>query len=1052
MTSARGRLDRAADDLAESPPDVGPAAVRPRIHPRLSVVAAPDQLPALPGHFVGREDHLARLLDQPSDPDRPAVSVIDGMPGIGKSALAVQASRRLTRTGRYPDGTLFVDLHGYSGTTPTAPVDALAVLLHGLRVPDSEIPTDLDARVGLYRSVTARRRVLIVLDNARDEAQVRPLLPGAAGCAVLVTSRRRLAGLDDADHLTLDALPLADAVQLFRAVAGPGRDLGDPRTVELIVLRCGCLPLAVRIAAARLRAGPSWTGPDLLDRLTSATSELAELDDGDRSVSAAFATSFQHLDARQQQTLALLSLHPGAGYERFAVAALLGTTAEDAGRLLAGLERVNLLEEPESGRYRFHDLIRGFARAAGQDCPEPERQRALDRLFDLYAHVTGEAVALVHPHQIEHRSGRPQHLTAVPSFTGLAAARDWLEAEHPNLIALAQYAAGHDRPGHTLRQSHALHHHLRIQGHYMVAAHLHRQALEAARTSGDLHARFRILNDLADIHYVRDEYDVALDLHTEALDVARGVGDLAGEADARNGIGHNQLMVGRHGDAAESHGIALQVAREGRHRIGELQALTGLGRAGYVQGALGPAHEHLSQALVIARDVGHQAAEVGILMNLGHVHFVQGEPGTAEKYFADVLATAQAGGNQVATLNALNGLGWVTAAQGRLEAAHDHHAQALDLARTVGHRLGELIALAGLGDVQLAQQQYPGAAECFAQVLDLAAQTGNRNYAFEAQLGLGRAQQGGGQVALALAAHQRALTLSTELEQPGDQVRAHDGIALAARALGDPDAARGHWQAALDLLESLDVPAADDVTAAGIRDRLAGLDGLPAARPPAVDPPEPDQPEPDQPDTDRTVPPQSSGAREAVTCARHGNAWLLDDGERSVIVEHSVGMLHLAVLLANPDHDIPCVDLAAGVAAVHAVTDRSRHQVLDEAAIRQYRRRIEELSAQVDDLENRGETERALTSRTELDWLVAELASATGISGRAREFSDNGERARLAVSRAIRRAIARIHRADPHIGEHLRQGVRTGVRCSYRPFPRVPDRNGPATAQDQGRR
>ncbi|HEY6795217.1 MAG TPA: tetratricopeptide repeat protein [Kineosporiaceae bacterium] len=1079
MGSGREGLNRAAEAVLRSAQDAEPALARAR----RSVVTAPDQLPALSGHFIGRQDHLARLLEPPSDPDRPAVSVIDGMPGIGKSALAVLAARRLTESGRYPDGTLFLDLHGYSGSGPTLPADALAVLLHGLRVPDAEIPSDLAARIGLYRSVTAPRRVLIVLDNAHDEAQVRPLLPGAAGCAVLVTSRSRLAGLDDADHLTLDALPPAEAAQLFHAVAGPGRYVGDPDTVDRIVHRCGCLPLAVRIAAARLRTSARWTGPDLLERLASATTGLAELDDGERSVSAAFAMSFQQLDRGQHEALVLLSLHPGTDYERFATAALLGTTPEDAGQVLAGLERVNLVDEPETGRYRFHDLIRGFARAAAEDCPDPDRQRALDRLCDLYGHLTGAAVALAHPHQSGEASAGGRYAAPIPPFADPAGARSWLDAERANLIAVAQYAAEHHRLGHALRQSHALHQHLRTQGHYTVGAQLHQRALDAAREAGDLRAQIRILNDLADIRYLRDEYDVALELHTQALDRARAVGEQAGEADARNGIGHNQLMLGRHGEAAQAHGHALQVAREAGHRLGEMQALTGLGRVDYVQGSLVPAQEHLTQALAIAREIGHRAGEVGILVNLGHIHFVRGEPEPAGRYYAEVLTTARASGDQVGALNALNGLGWVSAAQGGYEPAHGYHAQALDLARAIGHRLGELISLAGLGDVQLAEARHPRAVEYFAQVRDLAEQTGNRNYAYEAHLGLGRAYHGGGHPDLAMAAHEQALALAVALGQPADQVRAHDGIAAAARALGDPDTARRHWQTALELLGSLRVPAADDVTAAGVRAQLAALDdpsaahppaaGLPAAHPPATGLPAAGQPTepPDgriepadggadggtdggtEPAAGGTGPRDGARVPATVSCVRHGNGWRLDDGERTVIVGHSVGMLHLAVLLANPDEDIPCVDLAAGVAAVHrAAADRSTHRILDDAAVRQYRRRIEELGEEVDALERRGRTAQAHQRRTELDWLVGELAAATGINGRHRGFTGNNERARLAVTRAIHRAIARIHRANPQIGEHLQQSIRTGVRCCYRPYPRMPLGNGPAVARSQGRR
>src|SRR5262249_48236690 len=279
------------------------------------------------------------------------VSAVDGMAGIGKTALVVLAGHRLTEQGRYPDGTLFVDLHGYSGRGPLEPAAALDSLLRGLGVPGPEIPADVDARVGLYRSVTARRRMLVVLDNAREEEQIRPLLPGGSGSLVLITSRRRLSGLDEADHLNLDTLPAHEAGWLFRAVAGADRDPGDQQTVEEIVRLCGWLPLAVRIAAARLRtdrARTPLTGPQLRNewRTEQQSDRLNALAEGDRSVAAAFAVSYRHLPAAQRRAFVVLGAHPGVEFEAYATAALLDTSVADAGRLLRGLEQVNLLGQP----------------------------------------------------------------------------------------------------------------------------------------------------------------------------------------------------------------------------------------------------------------------------------------------------------------------------------------------------------------------------------------------------------------------------------------------------------------------------------------------------------------------------------------------------------------------------------------------------------------------------------------------------------------------------------------------------------------------------------
>src|SRR5262249_52612479 len=245
----------------------------------------------------------------------------------------------------------------------------------------------------LYRSVLSRRRVLIVLDNVREEEQVRPLLPGGGGSLVLITSRRRLSGLDEADHLNLDTLAPHEAGWLFREVAGADRDAGDEGTVAEIVRLCGHLPLAVRIAAARLRADRArspLTGPQFLATLRTErqADRLAALTEGDRSVAAALAVSYRHLPAAQRRAFVALGLHPGLDYEPYATAALLDISLARAGRLLHGLEQVNLLDQPTPGRYHFHDLIRAYATTLTEARPEADRRAPPDRPFDHHSRLT----------------------------------------------------------------------------------------------------------------------------------------------------------------------------------------------------------------------------------------------------------------------------------------------------------------------------------------------------------------------------------------------------------------------------------------------------------------------------------------------------------------------------------------------------------------------------------------------------------------------------------------------------------------------------------------
>jgi hypothetical protein len=294
----------------------------------------------------------------------------------------VHAAHRLADD--HPDGHLFVDLHGYTqGMTPADPADVLDQMLRALGVED--VPPGLEARAALWRTHLAGKKVLVVLDNAHSEAQVEPLLPGTPGCTVLITSRRRLAGLDDVRSISLDVLPRADAISLFTRTTAPDRFAGEPPAlVAEIVELCGRLPLAIRIAAARLRHRPGWTLGYLASRLRH---PLPELSAGRRSVAATIDLSYQDLTPDQQQMFRLVALHPGADIDTHAAAALAHVSNALADRLLEELLDANLLQQDVPGRYRFHDLVRAHAAAicAAQESVVGQRE-ALTR---LHHHLSG---------------------------------------------------------------------------------------------------------------------------------------------------------------------------------------------------------------------------------------------------------------------------------------------------------------------------------------------------------------------------------------------------------------------------------------------------------------------------------------------------------------------------------------------------------------------------------------------------------------------------------------------------------------------------------------
>jgi hypothetical protein len=351
------------------------------------------QLPAPPPQFTGREGDLAALEAVRNQPGTVIVA-IDGTAGIGKTALALHAAHRWS--SEYPDGQIFLDLHGYTrGASAVEPGDALYRLLRSLGVAEVQIPDDLHARAALYRSLLAGRRVLVLFDNAAGEAQVGPLLPGAPGCIVIVTSRRRLVGLDLTYAHSLDLLPRDDAVTLLVRSCGERAVVGEPahRLTELVEL-CGRLPLAIRIAAARLRSRPSWTVAPFVDRLRNLQHRLVELEAGDRSVAAALEQSYVRLGPDVRRAYRMLGIHPGPELDLDAAAAVTGQPVARVRRLIDHLLDVHLLHEPAPGRYRFHDLTWVHAAgAAGEEEAEADRRAAVDRLLAHYDREAGSGYA-----------------------------------------------------------------------------------------------------------------------------------------------------------------------------------------------------------------------------------------------------------------------------------------------------------------------------------------------------------------------------------------------------------------------------------------------------------------------------------------------------------------------------------------------------------------------------------------------------------------------------------------------------------------------------------
>ncbi|MEV5964308.1 tetratricopeptide repeat protein [Kribbella sp. NPDC051952] len=723
----------------------------------------PRSLPAEVADFVGREHELADL----SSVDGPLVAAIDGMAGIGKTALALRAAHRLA--SQYPDGQVFIDLHGHSeGGRPVTPDAALGRLLRAFGVPQPQLPRDLEERAGLLRSLLASRRVLIVLDNAADETQVLPLLPGTPGSGVILTSRRRLTGLDPTVAVSLDTLTQQTAIELFTRIAAGSRGT-QPTVLAEITELCGRLPLAIRISAARLRTHPSWRPEDLLQRLQQNGNRMTELSSGPRSVAAALDLSYRELDDDVRRCYRLLGLHPAAEFGPASAAALLGR--EDGARVLEQLLEVHLLEEPEPGRYQFHDLVRDHASRTAHDHESPaERSSALARLVEHYCQAASEAAGQVAP---EHAFCSHD----LPAIIGTAeAARDWFGAELSTLLLIPSLATEAGRPECLTHLSASLYWGLRTLGQYAAMEALHERALAVARAAGDATTETEVLLRLGDTLRLDGDYAQATEVFDQALAVAQAAG----------------------------------------YRIGELRAVEGAASIHGFQDRLDTALAEYTTALRIAEEIGDEHAELDLLSESGWIHSRRGDEVQSLEYRTRALTIARRiRPRSVGKI--LTALARAHLRLGAPDRALTCYEQALDHALANGNRHNELRTLDGLAELHRQLGDLDQALRCRERTLTLARELGSRNWEYEAHQGFGRLQLAGGEPDHALAAHQRALELATALHQPADQARAHDGLGDALAALDRPADARRRWQHALTILETVGASVTDDVETSTVK-------------------------------------------------------------------------------------------------------------------------------------------------------------------------------------------------------------------------------------------
>ena len=795
----------ASQDAAPRGPAPSPAQTVPR------------QLPAAVRHFTGRQaelDMLTRLLDETdASSGTVVISAIDGMAGIGKTALAVHAAHRLAE--KFPDGQLFLDLHGYTQGHPSRTADeALTWLLRALGVPPRGIPADGEQAAALYRQHLADTRTLIVLDNAATEAQVRPLLPGTGSCLVLITSRRRLKALDDAHVMSLDLLAPPDAVALLRAVAGPGRiPADDPLAIEVAEL-CGLLPLALRIAASLLRHRPAWNLEHLAGRLHDQRHRVTALNDGERELAAVFDLSYTSLEPAHRRLWRRLGLVPGPDLDAYAAAALVQADPKSAGGLLEDLVDHSLLTAHAPDRYRLHDLLRAHARTLAAALPEPDRVRALDRLLHYYAHTAQSASALVAHHPRPAPEGpAPVH---APALADPEAARTWLRAERLNLDAAQAHASALDLDRHTIALAAGLAEILQTDGPWTHALQVHQAAAETAERLGRTAAHATALTDLGRVRHLTGDYPGADDAHTRALESFRALGDRPGEANAQTNLGRVRYLAGDYPGADSALSTAVQIFQTLGNRLGEADASTDLGRVHYATANGQGAGDALTRALEIYRELGNRLGEANALTNLGWLRHLAGDyPGAADA-LTSALRIHRELGNRLGQANALVTLGRVRRATEDYRGAGDAVTCALEIYRELGNRLGEANALNILGSVRLAAEDYREAADALTGALEIYRELGNRDGEATILTYLGRVRLAVEDYREADATHTRALKIYRELGDRRNEAWALNYYAATLAATGRHPQALALYQQALAMNRELNKPDDEALSLEGI--------------------------------------------------------------------------------------------------------------------------------------------------------------------------------------------------------------------------------------------
>jgi DNA-binding SARP family transcriptional activator/tetratricopeptide (TPR) repeat protein len=788
---------------------VTPAYRRPGQEPQ------PDTLPAVIRDFTGRSEELRTIAEGIGPANGPVVWVIQGMGGVGKTVLAVHVGQQMAQ--RYPDAKLYLNLHGHDHSRePLDSADALRELLTMLDVPAVRIPGAPRARAELWRAELACRRTLLILDDVTGPEQVLPLLPEAGDSLIIVTSRQR-----DADWGAFRTMPLQvfsgdDAAALFTQIAGRMADL-QPDQVAKVSRLCGYLPLAIRLAASRLRSGAVTSLADLVDELDESVGSADLTSEVSWRVHASFELSYRRLTAREQRFFRYLGMSPCVDTTAYSAAFLADVSLAESQAALASLAGRHLLEETSAGRFGFHDLTRTFAatRSPGNDQRRDIRQ-GIGRLADYYLRAVNHASQVLRRETPVTDGSDPR----VPPLTDTpTAASAWLESEWANVLRVAEQCAKYEFKRHCADLVHAVGVFLEASGHWDDALAAHLIALQACRDLDDVAGAARAALDASLIYLRTGRNDPALQHATEAAEAFGMLGDSNSRAAAFNRIGVIHRNTARFRNALAYHQEALAIYQAAGDSLGLARTLVNAGADLWYLGRLQEEMTYLTRALDIYRENDDLRSHAAALNNIGTVQQARGYHRDAMRSFQssrDIFC--EIGGRQNLAL-ADHNMARVQQYKGNYTAAIAIYRAVLATYRTLGDPHHQAYALADIGSVYKYTEHFDEALAHYENAASMAERADDRFAYCEALCGMAEAHFGSGRLDLALQHFERAVTLAGEIESLYLKAKALNGIAETVLHSRGPDAARIYWREAYDIFAQIGVPEA-----AAVEIRLQTLD------------------------------------------------------------------------------------------------------------------------------------------------------------------------------------------------------------------------------------